>query len=169
MKKFHVLGKSAWGGKPAKHVVPQSHDAIKTMVLHHTAGSKVYTKKAAAEEMRFIQHLHMDVNGWSDIGYNFVIDGMGRVWEGRGYYRVGAHTLGENTGTIGVSFMGNYEHDKLNALQRRALRNLNRRLVEKSIKIKRVKGHREMPNQATACPGKNIMIWMKRIRKMLGL
>ena len=68
----------------------------------------------------------MDANGWSDIGYNFVIDRWGRVWEGRGLFRVGAHTLGHNTGTVGVSFMGNYENIKLNKRQIQAFNDLKR-------------------------------------------
>lgn len=127
------------------------------MVIHHTVGRAPYLMGAAKREMRSIQRQHMGANGWSDIGYNVVIDRAGRLWEGRGLYRVGAHTLGHNTGTVGISFMGNYEVKKLNKKQIRAFYQIVEKCKAHGMEIKTIKGHRQMPRQSTACPGKNIM------------
>ena len=45
---------------------------------------------------------------WSDIGYSFVIGGDGRIYEGRGWGRVGAHTKGQNSVSYGIGFIGNF-------------------------------------------------------------
>lgn len=154
---FTIRSRESWRAKPARSISPQNPANVHTLVVHHTAGTHPTKLTSAAAEMRSIQRLHMDGQGWSDIGYNFVVDRAGRVWEGRGYCRLGAHTLMHNSGTIGVSFMGNYEHLKLNRRQKLAFRALKLRLRSKGVKFTSVKGHQQMPDQSTACPGKNIM------------
>ena len=56
--------------------------------------------------IRSIQAYHMDTRGWCDIGYHFLVAGDGQVFEGRPYALLGAHTGGQNSGNIGVSFIG---------------------------------------------------------------
>jgi len=94
---------------------------------------------------------------FSDIGYNYLIDRAGRVWEGRGFGVRGAHTLNHNTNTVGISFMGNYDVLKLNKLQINAYRALIKKLQSQGVRINEIHGHRQMPGQSTACPGKNIV------------
>ncbi len=48
------------------------------------------------------------VADWSDIGYSFLVGGDGKVYEGRGWTRQGAHTYGYNSRSLAVSFMGNF-------------------------------------------------------------
>ncbi|XP_035664388.1 peptidoglycan-recognition protein SC2-like [Branchiostoma floridae] len=57
-----------------------------------------------------IQKDHMD-DGWDDIGYNFLIDGYGNVYVGRGWDNEGAHTSGYNDVAIGINFLGYFEDD----------------------------------------------------------
>ena len=63
--------------------------------------------------IRGIYAYHTQSKGWSDIGYNFLVDRFGRIWEGRygGVDRpvVGAHTLGYNDYAFAMSAIGNYE------------------------------------------------------------
>lgn len=153
---FTVRPRKQWRAAAPTSVTSQHPSQIHTLVVHHTAGGAKRTLLAAKRELRNIQRQHMDAQGWSDIGYNFIIDRWGRVWEGRGLFRVGAHTAGQNTNTIGVSFMGNYENLRLNARQIRAYEALVKRLHERGVRFEQVKGHNQMPDQATACPGKNI-------------
>ena len=74
--------------------------------------------------MRGIEVYHVKGNGWNDIGYNFLVDRYGQVFEGRygGIDRnvVGAHAEGFNTGSAGVALIGNYQSATPTAAQRRA-------------------------------------------------
>ena len=80
--------------------------------VHHTAGSNSYTRAEAPALVRGVYAYHTKALGWSDIGYNFLIDRFGTIYVGRaGGPRqgvVGAHTYGFNTGSCGVSLMGTY-------------------------------------------------------------
>ncbi len=81
-------------------------------VVHHTATSNNYSSAQVPAIIRSMQAYHMDQLGWSDIGYNFVVDRFGRIWEARSGSRnravIGAHAAGFNTGSVGVSVIGNY-------------------------------------------------------------
>lgn len=82
-------------------------------VVHHTVNPNDYSAAQVPLMLRSIQSFHMDVRGWDDIGYNFVVDRFGTVWEGRGGGPdrpvVGAHTEGFNTGSVGVSVLGTFD------------------------------------------------------------
>jgi hypothetical protein len=88
---------------------------IKAAFVHHTATASDYTSADVPEIIRGIYAFHTQTNGWSDIGYNFLVDRFGRVFEGRwgGMDKpvIGAHTGGFNTDTVGVAVLGNYEED----------------------------------------------------------
>lgn len=58
--------------------------------------------------MQYIQDLHMDQNGWGDIGYSFAVGGDGEIYEGRGWNVVGAHAPGYNSKSVGIVFIGDY-------------------------------------------------------------
>jgi hypothetical protein len=92
---------------------PQVAPVLKLAVVHHTAGTNSYTPAQAASIVRGIEVYHVKGNGWNDIGYNFLIDRYGTVYEGRGGGMtrnvIGAHALGFNTGTVGVSLIGNFQ------------------------------------------------------------
>ena len=76
-------------------------------------GSNSYTRAQSASIVRGIQRYHVLGNGWDDIGYNFLVDKYGQIFEGRfgGVDRnvVGAHAQGFNTGSVGVALIGNYD------------------------------------------------------------
>ena len=86
--------------------------ALKLAIVHHTAGTNDYTRAQAPAIVRGIEVYHVQGNGWNDIGYNFLIDRYGTVYEGRGGGMtrnvIGAHALGFNNGTVGISLIGNF-------------------------------------------------------------
>ena len=84
--------------------------------MHHTAGANGYTAAQSAAIVRAIQIYHVKGNGWNDIGYNFLVDKYGQVFEGRygGVERnvIGAHAEGFNTGSVGIALLGTYGDTK---------------------------------------------------------
>ena len=77
-------------------------------VVHHTAGANSVPDWDA--EVRSIWHLHTFTNGWGDIGYNYLIDPNGVIYEGRagGDGAIGAHFSCRNTNTVGIALLGTY-------------------------------------------------------------
>jgi len=86
-------------------------DEKKSLVIHHTAGPRADTLEEGKEVMKSLQEAHTFTNGWGDIWYNFLIDSEGNIYEWRagGRWVIGAHTSWNNTSSIGISLMGNFE------------------------------------------------------------
>jgi N-acetylmuramoyl-L-alanine amidase len=95
-----------------RRAAPKYAPALRFAIVHHTAGSNSYTRAQSPAIVRAIEIYHVLGNGWNDIGYNFLVDKYGRIFEGRygGIDRnvVGAHAQGFNTGSVGVALMGTY-------------------------------------------------------------
>jgi flagellar hook assembly protein FlgD len=104
---------------------PYYASAVHFAVVHHTAGTNSYSASESAAIVRGIERYHVLGNGWNDIGYNFLVDKYGQVFEGRagGITRnvVGAHAEGFNTGSTGVAVLGNYDSQRISAAARAAL------------------------------------------------
>ena len=84
--------------------------------VHHTVNANDYSRDEVPGILRSIYAYHTKSRGWSDVGYNFLVDRFGRIWEGRagGVDRpvVGAHTLGYNDYAFAMSAIGNFEQVK---------------------------------------------------------
>ncbi|GFQ70192.1 peptidoglycan-recognition protein 1 [Trichonephila clavata] len=96
---------------------------VEHVIIGHTATAPCLSQESCAAQMRSIQKYHMEL-GWGDIGYNFVIGGDGRVYEGVGWSRQGVHTLGWNTKSYGIAFIGDYSQMRPSAKQLKAARYL---------------------------------------------
>lgn len=76
------------------------------LIVHHSAGSNSSSDWAAT--VRSIWDFHVNVNGWDDIGYNWLVDPNGVIYEGRGDNRLGAHFCGTNGSTAGICVLGDF-------------------------------------------------------------
>ncbi|MPV36391.1 N-acetylmuramoyl-L-alanine amidase [Georgenia subflava] len=111
-----IISRSAWRADETKMRWKPWEAPLKAAVVHHTAGSNSYTKAQSAGIVRGIYYFHAVTRGWGDIGYNFLVDKYGQVFEGRkgsltasaSQMVVGAHAAPANTGTVGVSLLGDY-------------------------------------------------------------
>ncbi len=108
-----IVSRAAWGAnEEIVRATPRIAPALKLAIVHHTAGTNDYTRAQSAAIVRGIEVYHVEGNGWNDIGYNFLVDRFGTIYEGRGggidQNVIGAHALGFNAGTVGVSMMGNF-------------------------------------------------------------
>jgi hypothetical protein len=121
-----IITRQAWGANEAiRRDSPTIARTLTTAIVHHTAGAEPRTPAQSAAIVRGIYLYHVRGNGWDDVGYNFLVDRFGQVFEGRygGVERnvVGAHAQGFNTGSVGISLIGNYERRKPTAAARSAL------------------------------------------------
>jgi hypothetical protein len=116
-----IVTRAQWGADESLRSGTPEFAAIKKLIVHHTATQNNDPDPAAT--VRSIYQFHTQSNGWNDIGYNFLIDETGRIYEGR-YARVysatephtgesssgagvvGAHALGVNAGSCGVALLG---------------------------------------------------------------
>lgn len=108
-----VITRAQWGADPALMTwTPQYANSTLAAVLHHTAGSNTYTPAQSPGIVRGIYAYHAVSRGWGDIGYNVLVDQYGQIFEGRAGALslpvTAAHAGGFNTGTFGVSMMGEY-------------------------------------------------------------
>jgi flagellar hook assembly protein FlgD len=124
-----IIPRLSWGADESiRRAKPQYATAIHFAVVHHTAGSNNYTAAQSAAIVRGIELYHVEGNGWNDIGYNFLVDKYGQVFEGRygGYDKavIGAHSLGFNDGSVGISVLGDYSGAPISAAAKSALEKL---------------------------------------------
>lgn len=108
--------RASWGANESIRRDDPSYGAVKGVVVHHTAGTNNYTPSQVPAILRGIYAFHVKGRKWDDIAYNALVDKWGRIWEGRygGLEKpvVGAHTLGYNGYTMGISVMGDYGKSK---------------------------------------------------------
>ena len=124
-----IVPRSAWGADESiRRNEPEYAPNVRFAIVHHTAGPNSYSPSQAAAIMRGIQIYHVRSNGWNDIGYNFLVDRYGSVYEGRygGTDRnvIGAHALGFNTGSVGVAVIGSFESAAIPAAAEASLEKL---------------------------------------------
>ncbi|MDD5469300.1 MAG: N-acetylmuramoyl-L-alanine amidase, partial [Candidatus Peribacteraceae bacterium] len=156
---------------------PQGYSAdVKVLVVHHTAMKVTGDARTGHERMRALYQYHTESRGWGDIGYHYVIDETGQIFEGRagGQYVIGGHVYCSNTGTLGISLMGNFDEERPTQSQVKALQwllktladdygvNLSQKTTFHGISMYPVIGHRNLV--ATACPGYYLYEVLNQIR-----
>ncbi|MFE2845874.1 FG-GAP-like repeat-containing protein [Streptomyces scopuliridis] len=192
-----VISQAQWGASTDYDGTPSYGQEIKAAAVHHTgvdSDNGVSCAQSRAR-LRTIQQDHF-ARGYYDIGYNFVVDRCGQIFEGRSGGMdlpvTGAHDIGFNTNTVGVSYIGNTEKMKptragLDAIARVIAwkfgmygisptgtvaltsgsdKGVDGNLVAKgtSITLPRVFGHRD--TNATACPGAGLYAKLPLIRTL---
>lgn len=108
-----IISRDGWGADESLRTCRPSYgETLRGVFVHHTAGTNNYSSSQSAALVRGIYAYHTQSLGWCDIGYNVLVDRYGQDFEGRagGLDRAvtGAHALGFNTDTWGVSVLGNY-------------------------------------------------------------
>jgi hypothetical protein len=133
------------------------------LIVHHSASANTADDWAAV--VRSFWNFHVNINGWSDIGYNWLIDPNGVVYEGRGDGIQGAHFCGANSGTTGICVIGDFtnieptEAATNTLIEMLAWKSCDRSLdplgeafhASSQLQLKNISGHRDGCN--TACPG----------------
>ena len=177
--RFDPLGASLW---------PEEYYTPKKFVIHHTAGEDPSLNIEST--IRAIYYWHAKVKGWGDVGYNYLIDSKGNIYEGRngGDGVVGGHAYMNNRNSIGIAILGCYENknDKKNStcntpdnLTEAAKNSLNKLIAEKSREFNidpmgqseyqgkmmaNILGHRDLTS--TNCPGSIIYNLLPQTRQL---
>ena len=121
-----IIPRSGWhADESIRKGAPFYADGVHLVFVHHTVNSNSYTKAQSASIVRGIELYHVKSNGWNDIGYNFLVDKYGQIFEGRygGITKpvVGAHTMGFNTGSVGIAMIGDFGSTSITPAARAAL------------------------------------------------
>jgi hypothetical protein len=109
-----VVTRSRWGADESLvKAAPEISDSVQVLFVHHTDTTNSYGWAEAYAQVRSVYVFHTKVRGWNDIGYNFLVDRYGRVFEGRrGSLTqpvVGAHAGGFNVNSLGFAALGSYQ------------------------------------------------------------
>lgn len=106
-----IVSRVAWqADESLNNESPDYLEKVKAVFVHHTAQTNSYSCADSAAIVRGLHTYHVKSNGWKDLGYNFVVDKCGTIFEGRkgGVDRavLGAHTYGFNRDTTGIAVIG---------------------------------------------------------------
>ncbi|HSK27768.1 MAG TPA: FG-GAP-like repeat-containing protein [Jiangellales bacterium] len=174
-----ILTRADWGADESKRGAP-TYGTVRGAFVHHTVNANNYAAADVPSIIRGIYAFHVNGRGWKDVGYNFLVDRFGRVWEGRygGVDRavVGAHTAGYNDVAFAMSAIGNFETVAapdavvdaygrlfawklgLHGVTATGTTVLNGRTFQK------ISGHRDAAS--TACPGRYLYERLPAIRSL---
>ncbi len=180
-----IISRADWGANEGYRFDPQGHEIWPTdyqtpqkIVIHHTVTKNNDPNPPAT--VRAIYYYHAISLGWGDIGYNYLVDSHGNMYEGRygGLDVVGGHVYGHNYGSLGISAIGTYGNTgdsvppgaellaglvDLSAWQcSRSLINPNESSFFIDKITQNVAGHRDY--NATACPGDYLYAELPSIR-----
>jgi hypothetical protein len=186
-----IVARRTWGADESlRDGAPRYNETIKQVHIHHTVSSNTYAKEDVAGLIRGMYRYHTQNLGWSDLGYNFLVDRFGRIWEGRagGPAKAvrGAHTLGFNDTSTGISVIGNFDlvkpgkaiidavasiaawkldlyGRKADGFVRVASEGSDKYSASRVVKLPAIDGHRDTND--TACPGQNLYDVLPTIRR----
>ncbi|GAB2874700.1 peptidoglycan recognition protein family protein [Streptomyces mayteni] len=184
-----IVSRAGWGADESLREDEFLYtDTVKTLFVHHTAGGNDYACSDSPALIRGIYRYHVESQGWRDIGYNFLVDRCGTIYEGRAGGVAepvqGAHTLGFNHNSSGVALLGSHSDTAPSSQARDALARLtawklglhdgdptgtsNRESTGGKwpagtiVELDNVSGHRDA--YATDCPGDQLYDQLPTLR-----
>jgi N-acetylmuramoyl-L-alanine amidase len=191
----HIVPRSGWGAADCRPRRAPDYGVVKAAFIHHTVNANDYSRAEAPGVVLGICLFHRNSNGWDDIGYNFLVDKYGTIYEGRagGLDRpvVGAQAQGYNAQSTGIAQIGTFIRvgQTQAALQStaRLLRwklpisgvptyghttltsaggSDNNHPAGAHVRVNRISGHRDV--DATECPGDALYAQLPELRRMVG-
>jgi hypothetical protein len=123
-----IVARRAWALGAARPAVAPEYGAVKLAFVHHTENPDGYNAGAVTAMLRSIFAFHRYTHGWNDIGYNFVIDRFGRIFEARAggidEPVIGAQAGGYNAYSTGIAILGTYSAKRISPAALSALEQL---------------------------------------------
>jgi len=167
-----IVPRAKWGARaPLAARMDPLKGAWSRITLHHSAESTSNPRGGTLEDsihtLRLIQAYHMEDKAWSDIGYHYLIDSAGRIFEGRELRWQGAHAGGangvNNHQNIGICLLGDFAATSPTPAATKSLELLVAKLRARyRIPSSRLLAHKDLVT--TACPGPAVTAWIRRQR-----
>ena len=159
-----IISRAGWGAREDLVTLVPQIEPLQKIIIHHTATQNFAEDPAAG--VRAVFYYHAVTQGWGDIGYNYLIDVAGNVYEGRkgGDGVVGTHALRFSHGSIGIALLGDFSTAEVPAEMERALTELVSWLSDRfgidpratsefhDLELPNILGHRDVIY--TTCPGR---------------
>jgi hypothetical protein len=190
-----IIPRSAWGAASVPPRSDPSYATVQMAFVHHTVTANGYAPEDSAGIVLGIARYHRDYNKWNDIGYNFLVDVHGQVFEGRGggidQAVVGAQAQGYNSVSTGVAVLGTFTSVANSEAGMEALAKLigwklslhgvpvrgqvsvisaggpsNRYPAGRAVTFERISGHRD--GNSTSCPGNALYAQLEDLRTRAG-
>lgn len=170
-----VIPRREWTSAPPNLALINPMNGINRITVHHDGMPPVSlrTKSDAATRLEQIRRAHVaphpnqENKPWADIGYHYIIDPQGRIWEGRPIQYQGAHVMNNNEHNLGVMVLGNFDEQRPTS---EALASLDAFVADRMqayrVSLSRVFTHQEI--NPTACPGRNLQAYMVSTRSGRG-
>lgn len=163
------LDRARWGARTPDRGNLDPMGRIWRVTVHHSAMlARPGAAQVSAAAIRAIQQQHMEGRGYGDIGYHFLIDPTGRIWQGRDLKFQGAHASGANNeGNVGICLLGNFttgrDGQEPTDAQLRSLQTLLRQVCQQHrLPAREIHTHREF--RPTSCPGEHLQGIVERMR-----
>ena len=164
--RIQAYSRQKWHARPVIASRMKLMNGVERITVHHEGNPQpnfAVSPKDVEKAINKIQKVHFKVLRAGDIAYHYIIDRAGRVWQGRDIRYQGAHAKHNNRHNIGIMCLGNFELQEPSGLQVASLEALCRSLMQGySIPPEKLYGHREL--KSTACPGRNLFPYVKKIR-----
>ncbi len=180
-----VYSRAEWGGPSNSPEWHARYYKLDRVMVHHTVSNATTSVSGSAANVRAIWHQHAIANDWGDIGYNYLVDQSGHIFQGRYFDKnhvdenkvevEAGHTYGFNDRSIGIAALGNFQSvgpsralieniGKIAGFRmaRRGLQPWGVYTDETGRAQRRLAGHRNYTS--TACPGGNLYARLGSIR-----
>jgi hypothetical protein len=177
---FPLVTRSEWGADSVPPRTGPEYGEVQAAFVHHTVNANTYGPEDSAGIVLGIARYHRDSNGWNDIGYNFLVDRYGQIFEGRAggidQPVVGAQAQGYNSVSTGIACLGTFESEPFTSAGMKSLARVigwklslhgvpvrgevtvvsaggasNRHPAGTEVTVHRICGHRD--GDSTSCPG----------------
>jgi hypothetical protein len=187
-----IIARAAWGAAAVPPRAAPDYGVVQMAFVHHTVTANDYTPDQSASMVLAIAKYHRDTNGWNDIGYNFLVDQYGQVFEGRAggidQAVIGAQAQGYNSQSTGVAVLGTFTAAPIPEAAMASITqllgwkltlhgvpceggltiisgggSLNRYSSGTPVAMQRISGHRD--GDSTACPGDALYAQLPELRR----
>ncbi len=161
-----IIPRIRWASTGTRTGRVNAMNGVNRITLHHEGWNTVsfHDVSTTQDRLERIRRNHVNNLGWGDIGYHYIIDRAGRLWEGRPIRYQGAHVGGHNEHNLGIMLLGNFDNQQPTQAQLQAMI----QTVQVFRRRYNVPAHRVVTHQEitpTACPGRNLQPQIASLRR----